>query len=428
MAEDTRHDPNRRVGPEARQSYRAKIEFGFLDRYLSGPNILDIGYRGGDPESLPIVPQAVGVDRDFPNYDGKVLPYQDKSQDAVFSSHCLEHVEHYRSALAEWYRVLRVGGYLILAVPHQWLDERKALLPSLHNRGHRRYYTPASLMREIEDSLPVGGYRVRHLRDNDDNFDYTVPPHMKARGCREIELVVERIEQPAYASSLIVPTRAIITIDAYVTLLQRILDEPNQAGVDDAMLTAVGKALPIPPYAILQGRFPSVPEEQLRRQLRPMIDASIVDRDWYISSNMDLLARVPIRGSSWTLATITECRATSSTDRLEPRILSTIRKAIFPTAQAVFILPPCISSHFPTSTRSFSQPIRHLSSDLARKTPPDLCRARDPRGRRMDKAKPVQRGADHGILREQEAGMKVAEVSPQARHFGANVLSRMPGG
>ena len=28
----------------------------------------------------------------------------------------------------------------------------------------------------------------------------------------------------------------------------------------------------------------------------------------------------------------------------------------------------------------------------------------------MDKAKPVQRGADHGILREQEAGMKVAEV------------------
>jgi SAM-dependent methyltransferase len=292
VTDDTRHDPNRRVGPEARQSYRRKIESGFLDRYLSRPNILDIGYKGGDPESLPIVPQAVGVDRDFPNYDGRVLPFPDESQDAVFSSHCLEHIEHYRSVLAEWYRVLCIGGYLIVAVPHQWLYERKALLPSLHNRGHRRYYTPASLMREVEESLPVGGYRVRHLRDNDDNFDYTVPPHLKARGCREIELVVERIKLPAYVSSLMVPTRAIIIIETYVSLLQRTLDETSQLAVDDAMFTAIGKALPIPPYAILKGRFPSVPEEILRRQLRPMIDASIVDGDWYISSNVDLLARV----------------------------------------------------------------------------------------------------------------------------------------
>jgi len=292
MVSVTKHDPNRLVGPEARQSYRAKIESGFLDQYLSGPNILDIGYRGADLNSVPIVPQAVGVDRDFPDYDGKILPFPDRSQDAVYSSHCLEHIPDAKSALADWFRVLRVGGYLILMVPHQWLFERKALLPSLHNSGHLRFYTPASLMCEVEEALPIGGYRLRLLRDNDDNFDYTVPPHVRARGCREIELVVERIEPPEYASSLAVSTRATATIEAYVAFLQRVLAGGEQSIADDELLRSMGRALPIPPYAILRRRFTSVPEETLRRVLRPMIDASIVERDWYLSHHVPLLARI----------------------------------------------------------------------------------------------------------------------------------------
>jgi SAM-dependent methyltransferase len=82
---------------------------GFLEKYMSGPNVLDIGYKGYLDDVTPILPHAVGVDLDFPGYDGRILPFATHSQDAIFSSHCLEHIEDYRAALREWFRVLRLS-------------------------------------------------------------------------------------------------------------------------------------------------------------------------------------------------------------------------------------------------------------------------------------------------------------------------------
>jgi len=45
--------------------------------------------------------------------------FASQSMDFVFSSHLLEHIEDYAGALKEWYRVLKVGGYLILYVPDE---------------------------------------------------------------------------------------------------------------------------------------------------------------------------------------------------------------------------------------------------------------------------------------------------------------------
>src|ERR1051326_639742 len=118
-------DPDRHVGPEVRKRMRARIESGFFAHFLSGQNVLDIGFRGNDPANVPIVPWAIGVDKDFAGYDGTTLPFEDRSQDAVHSSHCLEHIPNPATALAEWFRVIRVGGYLVLTVPHQQLYERK---------------------------------------------------------------------------------------------------------------------------------------------------------------------------------------------------------------------------------------------------------------------------------------------------------------
>lgn len=41
------------------------------------------------------------------------------SQDFVFSSHTLEHIEDHVAALREWWRVLKVGGFLCLYLPHK---------------------------------------------------------------------------------------------------------------------------------------------------------------------------------------------------------------------------------------------------------------------------------------------------------------------
>ena len=140
-------DSDRPVGRESRKTYAAKVESGFFDRYLSGKAILEIGYKGGLEGVVPIVPQAIGIDVDYPGYDGKSLPFPDESQDAIYSSHCLEHIKDYRSALREWFRVTKVGGYLVIIVPYQYSFERKQDLPSRWNQDHWRFYTPASLLR-----------------------------------------------------------------------------------------------------------------------------------------------------------------------------------------------------------------------------------------------------------------------------------------
>jgi SAM-dependent methyltransferase len=192
----------RPVGVEARKVYWQRLGSGFLERYLSGTHILDIGYRGGHAQAVPIVPQAIGVDLDYPGYDGTTLPFADLSQDALFVSHCLEHIQDYRASLADWYRVLKIGGYLLVFVPHKYLYERRPAPPSALNPDHKRFYTPRSLLAEIEESLPVNGFRVRHLADNDYAYDYEHPIDQHPRGCYEIELVVQKIARPSYSDRL----------------------------------------------------------------------------------------------------------------------------------------------------------------------------------------------------------------------------------
>ena len=190
--------PNRRIGVEARKTYAAKLEDGFIAKYLSGQAILDIGYRGYEPDVLPIVPQAIGVDLDYPGYDGRTLPFPDNSQDAVFASHCLEHAEDCRAALTEWFRVLKTDGFLVLAVPHKFLYERRHRPPSRWNQDHRRFFTPGSLLMRIEEALPPNTYRLRHLIDSDFSYTYSVSPEHHPGGCYEIELVIQKISSPEW--------------------------------------------------------------------------------------------------------------------------------------------------------------------------------------------------------------------------------------
>jgi SAM-dependent methyltransferase len=191
-------EPDRHVGTEARKTYAAKLDNGFIEKYLSGTAILDVGYKGYEEDIVPIVPNAIGIDVGYPGYDGRILPFQDESQDAVFSSHCLEHVEDARAAISEWFRVLKTDGFLVICVPHQYLYERKPDPPSRWNTDHRRFYTPAILLLDIEETLKPNTYRVRHLADNDAGYDYSIPPDQHPGGCYEIEVVIQKIRQPAW--------------------------------------------------------------------------------------------------------------------------------------------------------------------------------------------------------------------------------------
>jgi ubiquinone/menaquinone biosynthesis C-methylase UbiE len=50
--------------------------------------------------------------------DGARLPLADESVDVVTAQHVIEHIADYQQAVAEWFRVLRPGGRLILVTPN----------------------------------------------------------------------------------------------------------------------------------------------------------------------------------------------------------------------------------------------------------------------------------------------------------------------
>ena len=228
----------RHLGPEAARNFDRRRREGFFETYLSGSAILDIGYRGEDPTTEPITESAIGIDLGYPGYDGNTLPFPDASQDAVFASHVLEHIEDWAASLADWYRVLKIGGHMVIAVPHRDLYERKATLPSRFNLDHKRFYTPASLLNEIEEALPVGGYRIRSLRDIDEGFDYAVPPDRHAAGCYEIELVLQKIKIPEYGEALRASAIDEDVVAFYATLVQKAL---RASSVDDRQRSGISR-------------------------------------------------------------------------------------------------------------------------------------------------------------------------------------------
>lgn len=274
----------RNIGPEAARSYQRRVESGFFKKYLAGKNILDIGYRGEDQTSVPIVERAIGIDLDYPGYDGVHLPFPDGSQDTVFSSHSYEHIGDYGVALREWYRVLRVGGYIVVFVPHKYLYERKSTVPSLFNPDYKRFYTAASLLHEFEAALPVNGFRIRHLAENDFGFDYATPIGEHARGCYEIELVIEKIERPAHSELFELPADKQERLDR----IHRSVIEAVAAGTagkkSDAAIKALAASPYFPTYEIVRSRLAErgIEEARLREVLRRILPLVAFDEALYL--------------------------------------------------------------------------------------------------------------------------------------------------
>lgn len=116
----------------------------FATRYFVGCG-LDVG-GGGDSlalyrELFPLIRNVVIYDR--PQGDAQVLENVDDGVfDFLYSSHCLEHMRDPREALANWIRVVRPGGYLVVSVPDEDLYEQGEW-PSTFNSDHKFTFTMA---------------------------------------------------------------------------------------------------------------------------------------------------------------------------------------------------------------------------------------------------------------------------------------------
>ena len=126
---------------ETSKSKPRRLAEGFFDKYVKG-KIIDIGvgridtYDGADP----LTDTCDTWDKD--NGDAHFMHgVEDNSYDTVYCSHLIEHLENPNEALRNWFRILKKGGYLIIAAPDRDSYERKKTLPSKWNADHKFFLT-----------------------------------------------------------------------------------------------------------------------------------------------------------------------------------------------------------------------------------------------------------------------------------------------
>lgn len=129
----------------------AKIRFEVLPYLARGG--LDVGCG-----VAKVWPHLVGIDsgRDSELFNTPVRPdlsvgdatrlqiFANESANAVFSSHLLEHIDDWTAALTEWWRLVKVGGYLVLYLPHRDLYPRIGRPGS--NPDHKHDFAPDDIL------------------------------------------------------------------------------------------------------------------------------------------------------------------------------------------------------------------------------------------------------------------------------------------
>jgi SAM-dependent methyltransferase len=138
---------------------------------LAGRVAIDVGSAGGGNTSemtdlglfaIPVEYGATGAGvaraRGLPAVrgDGRCLPLRDCSVDLVVAFDVIEHIVEHERGLAEFHRVLRPGGSLLIAVPADMA------LWSAHDQavGHVRRYSRVELAQLVRGS----GFEITSLR------------------------------------------------------------------------------------------------------------------------------------------------------------------------------------------------------------------------------------------------------------------------
>jgi SAM-dependent methyltransferase len=101
-----------------------------------------VQWTGADIDDSPEVAQRTRSDAEFVTFDGRQLPFGDRSFDLVYCKQVLEHVRHPAPLLTEVARVLRPEGAFVGSTSH---------LEAFHSRSVWNY-TPYGLMLLLEEA------------------------------------------------------------------------------------------------------------------------------------------------------------------------------------------------------------------------------------------------------------------------------------
>jgi SAM-dependent methyltransferase len=182
----------------------------FAQVYLQGA-VIDIGC-GPDP----IVAHAEPFDLQHGDAQEIAGLRLNGAYDAVCSSHCLEHMRDVPRALAQWWALVRKGGYLILVVPDEDMYEQGGW-PSLFNYDHKatfRLNKEHSWSPVSYDVLPLvrslDGATIVSCDRQDHGYDYSlmrtsisVLDRVLFRSYRTTNAILRRLGRPGKALGVV---------------------------------------------------------------------------------------------------------------------------------------------------------------------------------------------------------------------------------
>jgi ADP-heptose:LPS heptosyltransferase/predicted SAM-dependent methyltransferase len=94
--------------------------------------------------------------------------FHTESCDAVFSSHLLEHIVDYRDALKQWWRLVKVGGYMVLYLPHRNYYPHIGAPGS--NPDHKHDFLPTDIIDAMRD---IPGWDLVENQDRNGGTEYS---------------------------------------------------------------------------------------------------------------------------------------------------------------------------------------------------------------------------------------------------------------
>jgi hypothetical protein len=190
----------------------SRRESGVLGLLLAQAQVAEAVRRGpavqlrasGDSSQGALLPFAATIEVNSGDAKSALRSVEKLSQGlgAIFVHNVLQYVVETRQLLGACFAKLSVGGVLAVTTPHQFLYERKLRLPSRRDFRHRRFFTPNTLMAEIEEALDLCAYRVRYLGDCDQGYDYGAAIADAPDGGQDIVVVIEKIAPPQWRDAL----------------------------------------------------------------------------------------------------------------------------------------------------------------------------------------------------------------------------------
>lgn len=117
--------------------------------------------------------------------------FADRTWDGVFSSHLLEHLVDTERALAEWWRVVKVGGHLVLYLPHA------DFYPNINQPGanpdHKHDFRPNDIKKVMREVASDGhGWDLLVNENRNEGREYSFLQVYRKRGDRRCEQPCEK--------------------------------------------------------------------------------------------------------------------------------------------------------------------------------------------------------------------------------------------